>query len=78
MGPKVNDFLLCHLRSDFDDLGRWPFNATLLIAGTFAIAAGGAPSFVALAALYAALSVGVGGNIPIDSAVFLGTSGRCQ
>lgn len=33
---------------------------------------GGSLSFVALASLAATSSVGVGGNIPVDSAVFLG------
>lgn len=51
---------------------RLAFNATLFISGVFAIAAGGAPNFVALASLFAVLGVGVGGNLPVDSAVFLG------
>ena len=51
---------------------RWSFNLTLLITGVFGLAAGGAPSFVALASLIAAVGVGVGGNMPVDSAVFLG------
>jgi hypothetical protein len=33
---------------------------------------GGSLSFVALASLAAISSVGVGGNVPVDSAVFLG------
>lgn len=35
---------------------------------------GSSDSFTALAALAAASSVGIGGNIPVDSAVFLGAS----
>ncbi|KAK0186967.1 MFS general substrate transporter [Armillaria mellea] len=55
-----------------DTWGRkWPFNLTLLIAGLFGTAAGGSPNFVALACLLAMVGVGVGGNLPVDSAVFL-------
>ncbi|KAA1466887.1 MFS general substrate transporter [Dentipellis sp. KUC8613] len=50
---------------------RWSFNLTLFLASIFGIAAGGAPNFVGLACLVAILSVGVGGNMPVDSAVFL-------
>ncbi|KAI0641052.1 MFS general substrate transporter [Trametes meyenii] len=50
---------------------RSSFNLTLLLAGIFGLAAGGAPDFVTLAALLAVLGVGVGGNLPVDSAVFL-------
>lgn len=51
---------------------RWSFNLTLFMASIFGIAAGGSPNFVALASLVAVLGVGVGGNMPVDSAVFLG------
>lgn len=51
---------------------RWSFNLTLLIAGVFGLAAGGSQDFVTLASLIATLGVGVGGNLPVDSAVFLG------
>ncbi|KAK0477596.1 MFS general substrate transporter [Armillaria novae-zelandiae] len=55
-----------------DTWGRkWPFNLTLLIAGLFGTAAGGSPNFVTLACLSAVVGVGVGGNLPVDSAVFL-------
>lgn len=50
---------------------RWPFNFTLFIAGVFGLAAGGSPNFVTLAALFAVVGFGVGGNMPVDSAVFL-------
>ncbi|KAI0373645.1 MFS general substrate transporter [Pilatotrama ljubarskyi] len=50
---------------------RWSFNLTLFITGVFAMAAGASPNAVALCALVAAWSVGVGGNLPVDSAVFL-------
>lgn len=50
---------------------RWSFNITLFLSGVFGIAAGGAQNFVALASLFAVVGVGVGGNMPVDSAVFL-------
>ncbi|KAI0770092.1 MFS general substrate transporter [Fomes fomentarius] len=50
---------------------RWSFNLTLFFNATFALAAGGAPNPVALCALIGAWSTGVGGNLPVDSAVFL-------
>ncbi|KAH8114831.1 MFS general substrate transporter [Phellopilus nigrolimitatus] len=50
---------------------RWAFNITLFISGVFAIAAGGSPNFVTLASLFAVVGVGAGGNMPVDSAVFL-------
>ncbi|KAG8215449.1 MFS general substrate transporter [Butyriboletus roseoflavus] len=50
---------------------RWSFNLTLLIAGVFGLAASGSPDFITLASLIAVVGVGVGGNMPVDSAVFL-------
>ncbi|KAF9484767.1 MFS general substrate transporter [Pholiota conissans] len=50
---------------------RWCFNVTLLVAGLFGLAAGGSNSFITLSALLAVMGIGVGGNLPIDSAVFL-------
>ncbi|KII86743.1 hypothetical protein PLICRDRAFT_267090 [Plicaturopsis crispa FD-325 SS-3] len=47
------------------------FNITLFITGVFAIAAGGSKDYIALSSLAAMWSVGVGGNLPVDSAVFL-------
>ena len=41
---------------------RYTFSITLLIGGTFGIAAGGANSFVALAILVALVGMGVGGR----------------
>ncbi|KAA1467200.1 MFS general substrate transporter [Dentipellis sp. KUC8613] len=55
-----------------DVVGRkLSFNITLFIAGVFGIAAGAAPSFVALASLVACVGFGVGGNLPVDGAIFL-------
>ncbi|KAH9976863.1 MFS general substrate transporter [Lactifluus volemus] len=50
---------------------KWSFNLTLFIASTFGIAMGGSQTFMMLALLAAASSVGVGGNTPVDSVVFL-------
>ncbi|KAI0632310.1 MFS general substrate transporter [Trametes polyzona] len=50
---------------------KWCFNITLLITGVFAVAAGASPNYIALCSLAAVWSVGVGGNLPVDSAVFL-------
>jgi MFS family permease len=50
---------------------RRVFNLTLLLAGVFGTVAGASPSFTAVAVFVAFWSVGVGGNIPVDSAVFL-------
>ncbi|EIW74847.1 MFS general substrate transporter [Coniophora puteana RWD-64-598 SS2] len=50
---------------------RWSFNITLFIAGVFGLASGGSPNFITLAALIACVGLGVGGNMPVDSAVFL-------
>mgnify|MGYP006955305795 CR=1 FL=1 len=44
----------------------------MLIIAVFAIAAGGSPNYIALTSLAAVWSVGVGGNLPVDSAIFLG------
>ena len=41
---------------------RYAFNITLLIGGTFGIAAGGANNFVTLASLVAVIGMGVGGR----------------
>jgi MFS family permease len=57
---------------------RWAFNITLGITGLFAIPAGGSLNYVALCSLTAAWSVGVGGNLSVDSAVFLGKSVLCS
>lgn len=50
---------------------RLAFNATLALSGIFGIAAGGAPNFVGLGGLLAALGVGLGGNLPVDGMLFL-------
>ncbi|KAL0961341.1 hypothetical protein HGRIS_006297 [Hohenbuehelia grisea] len=47
------------------------FNITLLIVGVFAVVAGASPNFVALTSFAALWSIGVGGNLPVDSSIFL-------
>lgn len=55
-----------------DIVGRRPaFNMTLLIAGAFGLSAGGGPSWTGVCALYACVGLGIGGNLPIDGALFL-------
>ncbi|RPA98746.1 MFS general substrate transporter [Choiromyces venosus 120613-1] len=50
---------------------RIAFNATLAIAAVFGLAVGGANSWITTAALFACLGTGVGGNLPVDGALFL-------
>ncbi|KAE8155235.1 major facilitator superfamily domain-containing protein [Aspergillus avenaceus] len=54
-----------------DAIGRRPaFNCTLFLCGAFGLAAGGAPNWVGTCALYSCLGLGVGGNMPVDAAIF--------
>jgi hypothetical protein len=71
LGPPVSQ-VFTSMRRVPDLPRRWAFNLTLLITGVFGVAAGGSPNSVALCALAAVWSIGVGGNLPVDSAVFLG------
>ena len=57
---------------------RWSFDTTLLIVGIFATAAGASPNYIALCSFAAVWSIGVGGNLPVDSAIFLGNRYSCQ
>ncbi|PYH91088.1 sugar transporter [Aspergillus ellipticus CBS 707.79] len=50
---------------------RWAFNLTIAITAVFGLAAAGSPSFAAVGVLAALWSFGVGGNLPVDSAIFL-------
>ncbi|CRG87924.1 Cytochrome b2, mitochondrial [Talaromyces islandicus] len=55
-----------------DLIGRRPaFNCTLLIASIFLCAAAGSMNFVAFSALWAVIGTAAGGNVPIDSMIFL-------
>ncbi|OJD15083.1 hypothetical protein AJ78_04630 [Emergomyces pasteurianus Ep9510] len=50
---------------------RLAFNMTLLITGVFGLAAGGSPTWVGVCSMFACLGLGVGGNLPVDGALFL-------
>lgn len=50
---------------------KWAFNFTFLWIAIWAIVAGSSPNFAALGVFCAFWSFGVGGNLPVDSAIFL-------
>jgi MFS family permease len=50
---------------------RWAFNLTIGITGVFGLIAAGSPNFAAIGVFAALWSIGVGGNLPVDSAIFL-------
>ncbi|KAJ7182862.1 MFS general substrate transporter [Mycena crocata] len=50
---------------------RTAWNATLFISGIFGVAAGASPNFITLCAMLACIGFGVGGNLPVDGALFL-------
>ncbi|KAL4801972.1 major facilitator superfamily domain-containing protein [Aspergillus unguis] len=50
---------------------RLAFNMTIGITAVFSLVAAAAPSFGAVCMLAALWSIGVGGNLPVDSAIFL-------
>ncbi|MCJ1266623.1 hypothetical protein MMC22_006508 [Lobaria immixta] len=50
---------------------RIAFNATLFIAGVFGLAIGGGSTWIGTCGLFASLGVGIGGNLPVDGALFL-------
>lgn len=50
---------------------RWAFNLTLGLTALWGLVAAGAPNFAAIAVFAALWSFGVGGNLPVDSAIFL-------
>jgi len=55
-----------------DIFGRkWGFNLTLGITAIFGLVAAGSPNFAAIGVFAALWSFGVGGNLPVDSAIFL-------
>lgn len=51
---------------------RWAFNLTIGITAVFGMIAASSPNFAAIGVFAALWSVGVGGNLPVDSAIFLG------
>ncbi|KAH7088589.1 major facilitator superfamily domain-containing protein [Paraphoma chrysanthemicola] len=50
---------------------KWAFNLTIGITAVFGMIAAGSPNFAAIGVFAALWSVGVGGNLPVDSAIFL-------
>lgn len=50
---------------------RWAFNLTIGITAVFGMAAAGSPNFAMISVFSALWSFGVGGNLPVDSAIFL-------
>lgn len=50
---------------------RWAFNLTLGVTSVFGLIAASSPNFAAIGVFDALWSFGVGGNLPVDSAVFL-------
>ncbi|KAK2627631.1 hypothetical protein QTJ16_003597 [Diplocarpon rosae] len=50
---------------------RWAFNLTLGVTAVFGLIAASANSFAAIGCFVAFWSFGVGGNLPVDSALFL-------
>ncbi|PWY77077.1 MFS general substrate transporter [Aspergillus heteromorphus CBS 117.55] len=50
---------------------RWAFNLTIAITAVFGLVGAGSPSFAAVGLFAALWSFGVGGNLPVDSAIFL-------
>lgn len=50
---------------------RWAFNLTLGVTAVFGLLGAVSPTFVAIGCFAALWSFGVGGNLPVDSAVFL-------
>ena len=50
---------------------RAAFSITLGLTSIFALAAAGSPNFTAIGCFAAVWSFGAGGNLPVDSAIFL-------
>jgi len=55
-----------------DLIGRKPaFNMTLFLCGAFGFAAAFGPNWFGTCALFLCMGLGVGGNLPVDGALFL-------
>lgn len=50
---------------------RWAFNLTCLVSSVFGLCLGASESYTTFLVLTAFVGFGVGGNIPVDSAIFL-------
>mmetsp|Transcript_19665 Transcript_19665/g.27450 ORF Transcript_19665/g.27450 Transcript_19665/m.27450 type:complete len:508 (+) Transcript_19665:83-1606(+) len=62
-----------------DTTGRkFAFNSTLLLAGAFGLSAAASPNFALLIVLYFFLGTGVGGNLPVDGAMFVEFTPRLE
>ena len=61
------------MRSAYSDLfgRRWAFNLTIGITAIWGLIAASSPNFAAIGVFAAFWSFGVGGNLPVDSAIFL-------
>lgn len=68
----INQTLLTIIGFGCDIFGRrWAFNITLGLAAVWGMIAASAPNFAAIGVFAALWSFGVGGNLPVDSAIFL-------
>jgi len=76
VGEKVCSSLF--FLSGSDCMIRISFNITFLIIGLFSTVAGASDSSTTLIFLASVWSIGVGGNVPVDSAVFLGEPSQIQ
>jgi MFS family permease len=55
-----------------DAFGRKPaFNATILLGGIFACGVAGSQNFLTFCVLWACIGTAAGGNVPVDSIIFL-------
>ena len=50
---------------------RWAFNLTIGVTFVFGLISAGSPNFAAIGVFACLWSIGVGGNLPVDSAIFL-------
>ena len=68
----MSDRLALTSRYHSDLFGRrWAFNLTIGITAVWGLIASGSPNFAAIGVFAAFWSFGVGGNLPVDSAIFL-------
>ena len=50
---------------------RFTFNSTLLLTGVFGVLISFGPTYAITTFLFACMGIGVGGNLPVDGALFL-------
>jgi MFS family permease len=50
---------------------RFTFNSTLLLTGIFGVLISFGPTYAITTFLFACMGIGVGGNLPVDGALFL-------